>query len=804
MKEIFRVVQVPFVVSCMILLGLVVPRCVLAQAQYQTICGMVLDRDTHQPIRSVSILVKNTSRRYEVLSDTKGFFQLSEIPVGSYTIFVRYIGYKTVTVTGIDLNENNTPFVQVYIEKEVKEVGKVIPRYEQVNSVPYSDVLTGAVASREVIYGLPNKGPLNRSSAIESVGGAFCVDQFGSNYSMGAISPLYNKTKLGALNITTPFIDGLQTENLLEYGDEYVLHGQNNFTSFQSLRSESTFGNSSEMVIHPGYFRGNELGIALKNDGASIQGQGGLRAYERLARSSYKFSYNYFNSNMTSQKLFRTSNLPRTQDFNLSMHIPTLKYGAFLFWTKGGVSERSVNARDSLYIPWSVEPYSELKDQKSFAAGGLRHRILFNNSNFSLENSFALMQQNDRGSEKNSHRLDYARKYELSQKQLGWNSRFVYKPSQHHHFHVGVAYNRYVHGLDDVTKTKGVETSRYRSNKQSLSEWSSSFGYLIRFTNSISSFVGGKYTSNSILKNNYWSSNAAVKVEVTPSIHWKIGANMGKMNQPWSLYHRAQKIIDKDNEPVRYSELPMESYVGFNSRLDLHLGTQIYWMVEGDYKQLSDLWVDNKPSSFAMVNWGSTPFNELPNEISASGNGSVLRLSTSFEKCWEQNTFIRITGTYFKTSLKTSDGVSRVMAWDPMYILTAALGGRIDASKSSHFTGGVDARIMGDRSVFKVDIQESKKSLTTIYDNLGDYTGSLKTPLVVGANVSWFYNTPHFGHQIKVRFENMTDATYAGYQYWSLQHNEVIVPKSIGLYGQISYILRLGFERSKKNKKSWW
>ncbi|QZT35586.1 carboxypeptidase-like regulatory domain-containing protein [Halosquirtibacter xylanolyticus] len=792
----------------MLLIVVFVPRRAQAQAQYQTICGMVLDRDTHQPVKSVSVLVKNTSRRYEVLSDTKGFFQLTEIPIGSYTIFVRYIGYKTVTVTGIDLNENHTPFVQVYIEKEVEEVRKVIPRYEQLNEVPYSDVLTGAVASREEMYSLPNKGPLDKSSAVETVGGAYRVDQYGANYSMGSVSPLYNRTKLGgALNISTAFMDGLQTENLLTYGDEFVFFGQNNFTSLQSLRSESTIGNSGEIVMSSGYFKGNEFGISLNSDGASVEGQGGLRAYERFARSSYKFSYNYFKSDLIPQQLFRTTNLPVTQDFNLSVYVPTLKYGTFAFWTKAVNSKRDVSAKDSLYIPWNITPYSEMSDDKTAVAAGMRHRIHFKDGKFSLENDFGWMNQKDKGSERNSRQLQYAREYDLAQQQFGWNSRFVYKPTGHHHFTVGLTYNQYNQSLCDTIWNKGEKKALYGVGSQKFREWSTSVGYMIRFTNKISSFIGGKYISNSLPTDNYWSANAAIKLEITPSIHWKVGANLGKMNQPWSLYERVQdvtKIEEKEVVPVKYSALPLESYVGLNSRFDIHFGSQIYWMIDGDYKMLSNLWVDKSPSSFAMVNWGSNPFNKLPNEMTATGEGSVLRLSTSVEKCWEQNTYIRITGTYFKTSLTTSDGQSRVMAWDPKYVITSALGGRIDISRNSHFTGGVDLRLMGARSMFEVDVEGSKKELTTVYKSSEDYTVELKTPLVVGANVSWFYNSRRFGHQIKVRFENMTDASYGGYQYWSFHNNEVVEPKSIGLYGQVSYIIRLGFERSKKIKKSWY
>jgi hypothetical protein len=777
---------------------------VYGQSNLQTICGKIFDKDSEKALQSVSVLVKNTSRRYEVLSDTKGFFQLSGVPVGTYTILVRYIGYKTVTVNGIDLNENNTPFIQVALEKEVKEIRKVIPRYERTNDVAISDVLIGAIASQNKSYGLDNCGPLDRTAGIETVPGAYRVDQYGESFSFGAVSPVYNNSNLGGvLNVATPFLDGLQTENILIGSDKRIFKGHNVYSSMQPFHANSTMGSSSDVVFIPGYFRANEVSLGANTDGVSLTGQGGLRSYQRLARSSYHFSYDYFNSDIFSQKMIRNTNLPTSHDFNLTIQIPTLKYGTFTAWTKAGMRKREVNALDSLYIPWNVQPYSELEDDKKAMAIGTQHVIHFMDDRLTVKNSIGGMLQQNNGNEKNSRQLQYRRKYDLKQQQLAWKSKVMFKPSENHMFYLGGAYSRYKLGLDDRIWKAGVVKDLYQSDSFKVTEWNISLGYLLRISNSLSTFVGGQYVANNVTKDPYWNANVALKVEVTPNIHFKIGAAKGKTTKPWALYDRVQKKESPEKDPVLYRDLSNESYTTFQARLDMNLGNQIYWLIDGDYKIMKDLWVDSKPTSFAFLNWGSNPFQTLPNEMSANGKGKVLRISSSVEKAWGQNTFFRISGAYYKTEVTTTDDLTRPLAWDPKYVLTSTLGGRIDLSTSSHFTGAVHIRMLGVKDLFDVDVEESKRQMTTVYKSDEDYQVQLKTPLMIGANVNWFYNSRKFGHQISVNFENMTDATFGGYQYWSFAKGEVVVPKSIGLYGRISYVLHLNFERSKKIKKSW-
>ncbi|QZE14356.1 carboxypeptidase-like regulatory domain-containing protein [Halosquirtibacter laminarini] len=766
---------------------------------------MILDQDTHTPIRSVSVLVEGTSRRYEVLSDTKGFFQITGLQAGSYTIFVRYIGYKTVSVYGIEANENKTPFIEVFLEKEVKETRKVIPRSEQIYMVPYSDVLYGSGATQSVMYGIPNKSILDKSAATETYDGAYKVDQWGSSYSFNAISPIYNITKLGdALNVRSPFITGLQSESLLGYSDDYVLNSAYHYNSSQAFHSSSTIGATQELEKYPGYFRGNEMGFGVRSDGFQVRGQGGLRPYEQLARSSYKFNLNYFDSNLISQKLFRNSNIPKNIDFNMLVHIPTKKVGRFGIWTKAAFQNQNISAIDSLYIPFGVRPYSDISDEKGAFAMGLDHSLSLFNKKLILEGSVGWKKDYDRGVETNNRISDFSRSYDLSSNQLGWSYRVKYIPSVSHQFQLRVSETYDKMGLYDLTYKENKENRFYDLDTLKVKERTFSLGYTTRYSNAVSSFIGGKYSTNDLLNTNLFSGNIGFKIEFTPHVYLKLGADVGKSLMPWSVYVTKQDIPKDGEEVIPYKSLPQESYISGDVRLDVILPSEIRWTVEGEYKMLDDLWVEASSSSFAMVNWAINPYQSLPNSLSASGSGSILKISSTIKKGWSKGTFFELNGSWYKTSLTTSDQITRKMAWDPSFVVSARIGGRIDLSTRSYFSGGVNTRVLGGRESFAVDINKSKISNRTFYNTTGVYNDKLKTSLLIGVNVGWNYNARKVGHQILFHFENITDGNFFGYKYYSFDQKEVVVPKSVGLYGRVSYIMNIGFERSKKREKKWY
>jgi hypothetical protein len=67
-----------------------------AAAQTGSIKGFVYDRDNGEPIIFTNVYLKGTT--FGIATDVNGFYNLTRIPPGSYTLMVTFVGYDTASV----------------------------------------------------------------------------------------------------------------------------------------------------------------------------------------------------------------------------------------------------------------------------------------------------------------------------------------------------------------------------------------------------------------------------------------------------------------------------------------------------------------------------------------------------------------------------------------------------------------------------------------------------------------------------------------------------------------------------------
>ncbi len=95
--------------------------------------GIVKDIENDEPLIGVNVLIVGTSKG--TITDTSGKFSINNIPVGSYTLEFRYIGYKTLRITDIIVKPARTTYITVKMQTnplQLEEV-KVTPQYFQKN-----------------------------------------------------------------------------------------------------------------------------------------------------------------------------------------------------------------------------------------------------------------------------------------------------------------------------------------------------------------------------------------------------------------------------------------------------------------------------------------------------------------------------------------------------------------------------------------------------------------------------------------------------------------------------------------------
>ncbi len=92
------------------------------QALAGTIRGNISDKATREPLTGATIQILNTS--LGVIADLDGNFQLSDVKNGTYTLSIRYIGYKDIVLK--DVKVTNEPIdLKLELEADAQTLGEV-------------------------------------------------------------------------------------------------------------------------------------------------------------------------------------------------------------------------------------------------------------------------------------------------------------------------------------------------------------------------------------------------------------------------------------------------------------------------------------------------------------------------------------------------------------------------------------------------------------------------------------------------------------------------------------------------------
>lgn len=173
-----------------------------AFAQTGTIRGNVFDKDTGEPIIYGNLLLKGTNLGTN--TDFDGFFTISNVPAGNYTLVATYIGYDSIAVD-LKVQDGGIVYKRINLAPNAINLGvvNVSGRKDKAkNDVQISKV----TVTPKQIRSLPSTGGEADIAQYLTVLPGIIVsgDQGGQLYIRGG-SPVQNKILLDGMTIYNPF-----------------------------------------------------------------------------------------------------------------------------------------------------------------------------------------------------------------------------------------------------------------------------------------------------------------------------------------------------------------------------------------------------------------------------------------------------------------------------------------------------------------------------------------------------------------------------------------------------------------------
>jgi hypothetical protein len=196
MKSFKNILQVIFFIFCLF----VIPS--LANAQNAVIRGFVYEKESGEPVIYTNVYLQNTT--YGAATDVNGYFVISKIPAGNYTLLVTYLGFDTLKME-MSIKADEIISKKLYLEKGsyMLEQVQVTADREEARTETRTSVVKITPKQIKQIPAIGGQPDLAQYLQVLP-GVVFTGDQGGQLYIRGG-SPIQNKVILDGMIIYNPF-----------------------------------------------------------------------------------------------------------------------------------------------------------------------------------------------------------------------------------------------------------------------------------------------------------------------------------------------------------------------------------------------------------------------------------------------------------------------------------------------------------------------------------------------------------------------------------------------------------------------
>ncbi len=175
---------------------------VQGQESAGTVRGFVYDKSSGEPILFTNVFLKGTT--YGASTDVNGFFSISRVPAGTYTLVSTYLGYDTAAVQ-VTVKPGGIVNQKLFINKssiQLKAIEVSAEKQEQLTAVKVS---VETVTPKQITQIVSVGGDADIAQYLQVLPGVvFTGDQGGQLYIRGG-SPVQNKVMLDGMIIYNPF-----------------------------------------------------------------------------------------------------------------------------------------------------------------------------------------------------------------------------------------------------------------------------------------------------------------------------------------------------------------------------------------------------------------------------------------------------------------------------------------------------------------------------------------------------------------------------------------------------------------------
>ncbi|MBC8490826.1 MAG: TonB-dependent receptor, partial [Bacteroidetes bacterium] len=172
------------------------------KSQYGTIRGFVYEKETGEPVIFTNVYLYKTS--YGSATDVNGYFAISQIPPGKFTLMVTYLGFDTLQMEA-NVRADEIITKKLYLEKGAYMLEQIQVSAEREEARTETRTSLVKITPKQIKQVPAIGGQPDLAQYLQVLPGViFTGDQGGQLYIRGG-SPIQNKVLLDGMIIYNPF-----------------------------------------------------------------------------------------------------------------------------------------------------------------------------------------------------------------------------------------------------------------------------------------------------------------------------------------------------------------------------------------------------------------------------------------------------------------------------------------------------------------------------------------------------------------------------------------------------------------------
>jgi hypothetical protein len=681
-----------------------------SQKPTQTVRGLVTDIDSKQPLIGAVVKIMGTQPLIATSTDANGAFRLQNVPIGTITLQLSFVGYESLTVPNIEVNSGKEVVLEISMKESIVKVDEVVvsSNYKKGEAVNDMTMISVSSISQEETKRFTG-GMDDPARVVSSFAGVAATPDGSSDIIVRGNSPKYLQWRIDGIEIASPYHMDDQNASIgaLTALNNKLLAKSDFFTGAFS----SEYGNVLSSVMDVKLRTGNNekfegtAGVGLMGTDLTLEGP-----FKKGYAGSYLVNYRYSTISLIQKLgLVDVPGALQYQDACFKVVLPTARKGTFSIFGLGGLSGFDMKQLD--VVPGSSAKNGSIK--KDYLKGnylanvGVNHTLpLSNNSFLKTSLSYSGTGISDDMSESLTSNI-YNSAGALIDSVTIRNQTFK-NDIEKSVYRVAVTFNSKINARNKIQMGSKYSLS---GNKYNQNVYNDSLASLVNVEDfnknigTIQNFVSWKsnLTERVTLIAGVHNFNVLVNkkftVEPRLALNWKIGrtnsisAGYGKHSMMESIHNYYTKVPQANGtttEPnTNLDVLKADHYVlGFEKRLSENMRAK----VEVYYQHLNNLPVENNDTSYYSTINESIDYRYVA--LVNKGVGENYGVEFTLERFFARNYYYLINASLFDSKYKSLEGVWRNTQYNNKYLVNVLMGKEFkNLGKKQNQTLAINAKV---------------------------------------------------------------------------------------------------------------